>query len=908
MGCLRTDKKVGGGHRIKGVARMSVAEKIKTSKFKYILVGLLVISIVFGALALSYAAETSPMVAAGGNHTVALKSDGTVWTWGYNSSGQLGDGTMDNKSTPVQVQNLGDVVSVAAGYHHTVALKSDGTVWTWGRNSNGQLGDGTTTNRSAPVQTPNINLGIDPAKPVKPTNVQASISGKTVTLSWDGPGDATYVIQRSTDGEAWDQVPAVIGTTLTETAPLWDTTYQYRIAQKGRDGRISDFSEPVQITIGPVPVPAYLTASREGNSVNLSWQAVAVDITAYVIEKSADNETWETLTAVTDTTSCTDQVIDNASYFYRVRADGGNNQISEPSNVVEVTVPPDTPTNLRVSASGRTVSLVWDASEGATAYVIQRSTDGTTFEQVAEATEAIHTDTVPNWNTLYHYRVLAKSSIGYLSGPSSAVQIKTPPAPPAVLRAEVSYNTISLTWNASAGANSYTVQRSTEGSEWTEIGTISDTSYTDENLDWGRTFQYRVFARTADGLVSDDSTVTATIGDVPVPTNLTASLEGTDAVLYWQSVPYINTYIVERSLSGQDWEFYAEVQNTTYTDIDLDLSNDYYYRVKSHGGNRVSEPSNIVKVTTAPGVPTNLQANVSGKTVALSWEGSGNVTYIIQRGTDGITFEQVAEVIETTYTDAAPRWEATYWYRILAKNSDAMISDPSEPIRVLTTTIPVPANLQASVSENSITLTWDAASDISQYRIERSESGVFWGNLAEVSDTTYTDSNLEWETNYFYRIRSLDGDQVSKPCDHISAKTTPKPVPTAPRLAYSVNNQNVGVSWNYQEKVDGYRVYIDEALVTELSGSKTNHSFTGERGHSYKIRVEAHNIYGTTSSTITVKVSELATPEAGEMVGDIAKNVGLVGGGMGGLLALALALKASPWLLAAAKAAFLRFF
>jgi alpha-tubulin suppressor-like RCC1 family protein len=88
------------------------------------------------------------------SHALALKSDGTVWAWGYNYFGQLGDNTTTNRNTPVQVQNLTNVVAVAAGGSHSLALKSDGTVWAWGNNYSGQLGDNSTTNRSLPVQVP----------------------------------------------------------------------------------------------------------------------------------------------------------------------------------------------------------------------------------------------------------------------------------------------------------------------------------------------------------------------------------------------------------------------------------------------------------------------------------------------------------------------------------------------------------------------------------------------------------------------------------------------------------------------------------------------------------------------------------------------------------------------------------
>ena len=94
----------------------------------------------------------SQPVLAGSWHSLAVKSDGTVWAWGDNSCGQLGIEPITKKSTPVQVNGLTGVVAVAEGKVQSLALKSDGTVWSWGDNSCGQLGIGTTTNQSTPVQ------------------------------------------------------------------------------------------------------------------------------------------------------------------------------------------------------------------------------------------------------------------------------------------------------------------------------------------------------------------------------------------------------------------------------------------------------------------------------------------------------------------------------------------------------------------------------------------------------------------------------------------------------------------------------------------------------------------------------------------------------------------------------------
>ena len=95
---------------------------------------------------------TGPRWPRADGHTVAVKTDGTLWAWGANASGQLGDGTTTNHSSPVQVGTATDWASVAAGSDHTVAVKTDGTLWAWGDNCSGQLGDGTTTNHSSPVQ------------------------------------------------------------------------------------------------------------------------------------------------------------------------------------------------------------------------------------------------------------------------------------------------------------------------------------------------------------------------------------------------------------------------------------------------------------------------------------------------------------------------------------------------------------------------------------------------------------------------------------------------------------------------------------------------------------------------------------------------------------------------------------
>ncbi len=124
-------------------------------------------------------------VAAGYSHTAALLTDGTVWTWGDNSNGQLGNGTTTDSLLPVQVSGLTNIVAIAAMYENTMALKSDGTLWAWGLNAYGELGDGTKTNATIPVQVG----GSQGLTPGWPTEISAG---------------AFHMLVEKNDGTLWD--------------------------------------------------------------------------------------------------------------------------------------------------------------------------------------------------------------------------------------------------------------------------------------------------------------------------------------------------------------------------------------------------------------------------------------------------------------------------------------------------------------------------------------------------------------------------------------------------------------------------------------------------------------------------------------------------------------------------------
>jgi alpha-tubulin suppressor-like RCC1 family protein len=95
--------------------------------------------------------DTFVSVATGYAHSFAIKADGSLWGWGANQHGQLGDGTTVDKDHPIQIGTETGWVAVSAGFGHTLALKKDGSLYAWGLNNYGQLGDGTTVDKLEPT-------------------------------------------------------------------------------------------------------------------------------------------------------------------------------------------------------------------------------------------------------------------------------------------------------------------------------------------------------------------------------------------------------------------------------------------------------------------------------------------------------------------------------------------------------------------------------------------------------------------------------------------------------------------------------------------------------------------------------------------------------------------------------------
>jgi len=194
----------------------------------------------------------------GQKHTLAIKTDGTLWAWGYNYQGQLGNGLTNppgnqGTSSPIQIGNLTNWLKLGNGAFHSLAVKTDGTMWSWGQNISGRLGLGDTVSRSSPVQIGSLTDWAFPgAGDIRSHAIKTDgtlwamgIQGDALGTSGVSPDSSVIQVGALSDWATVDSGGNDRAVALKTDGTIW--TWGRADGGQGGHGNTTNYNSPVQV-------------------------------------------------------------------------------------------------------------------------------------------------------------------------------------------------------------------------------------------------------------------------------------------------------------------------------------------------------------------------------------------------------------------------------------------------------------------------------------------------------------------------------------------------------------------------------------------------------------------------------------------------------------------------------------
>ena len=249
------------------------------------------------------------------------------------------------------------------------------------------------------------------------------------------------------------------------------------------------------------------------------------------------------------------------------------------------------------------------------------------------------------------------------------------------------------------------------------------------------------------------------IFDLSPPTNVSYVPQTSSVMLVWNDVSESYSYMVEKSLV-EDFSADVEqfvVEENSFTDSDIQIGVEYFYRITSVYGDVYSDPSDVLSLMIVP-IPTGLEFAVQNdESVALTWDNDENATgYQIQRSRDPMFFgpSDVFNSTENTFTDNTITAGIMHYYRVRSIYGD-YLSDASENVSVII--VPSPVGIVYTVDESSVSLSWDQVDIATGYTIDRATDSLFTVDVVEFTSTenSFTDNSLEPEIEYYYRVSAV---------------------------------------------------------------------------------------------------------------------------------------------------------
>ncbi|WP_353569819.1 choice-of-anchor D domain-containing protein [Candidatus Albibeggiatoa sp. nov. BB20] len=736
-------------------------------------------------------------IALGYYHSCALLDTGSVKCWGENSNGQLGDNSIINRYTPIDVSSLNNVTDINLGYYHSCVLLDTGNVQCWGYNNHGQLGDNSTTTSYVPVL-------------VKVLLPEINLVGNSNNIS---DGDTTPATSDDTD---FGNTPINTPVDKTFTIENIDT------------GELTLLGSPI-VALSGTGCTMFSVTSQPTSSIASSASA------NFTVQYNPTAAVTHNCTVSIDNTDA-----DENPYDFAITGTGIAPEISLLGNgnaIVDGDTTPDatddtkfgsTETNLPIDKTFTIENTGTNTLNLSGSPVVALSgTDCTMFSVTIQPTSPIAISSNDSFGIRYNPTVTGTHNCTVSIDNDDSDEnpydfVITGTAIAALAPSELTANTpsldniaqgVSLSWtDNSASEDEFILARN--GSVLVTLPANS-TSYIDTTATTcDRTYSYSLKAQHTSGESSSVS-VTANMPECvlppePAPPNAPINFAA-NAVNYnqieliWVDESSIETgYRVERNntlIATLD-------ENTeTYTDNNLNCETTYNYEIYAY--NSIGESEHLTATATTftcpPNTPSQLSATVTADNITLSWEDvEGETSYLVTR--EAVTTRRLRAITEfdlaadsTTFTDSEFECGQSYDYAVAAvadssASAAATITVDAEPC-LIAPVAPSQLNI-ASITDTHISLTWLDNSD--------NETGFYVFNNGNVvqeiaeNSASATIQNLQCETAYTFQVAAYNAEGQAY-SESITATTAACPqvnlIAPSHFVATTLNNQ-VQLTWN----------------------------------------------------------------------------------------------------------------
>ena len=654
----------------------------------------------------------------------------------------------------------------------------------------------------------------------------------TAVLEWTPVDNARgYTVYQKVDGE-WTAVGTVSRATYSFSGLLDNTTYEFSVASyaKDSDGNVyySDATEITLTTTASPDAPTYVAWATEYSGTGdakLIWNEVD-GAYAYSIAQYIDGE-WTEIKRIRATSYTLTGLDNNSEYVFGVASystSGSQRYYSDYASIdLNTMVAPDAPANVRFApyAGGTTASLTWNASDGATGYIVETMNASREWTTVASTTQTRYDATVEE-NSFYVYRVSAYTTVGSKTLYSNTVtaNLDTLVVPSGDLNLVVSgydaaTGTAELSWNELSGAGYYAIYEQVENGNWSMIeASATGASYVVSGLDINTNYSFRVVAVNAAGAGASEEVSLYTSAVPATPSD--AAFGDLDAnaceiTITWSPVDNATGYTVEvYDLATDVWSVVDRDDDaaTSYIVTNVERYTTYTYRISAYNDAGSSEPTVVSYVNTGvPESPTNLAVQFFKAAM------SANLSWDLMAGADGYNV-YLRTGFYTNWNKIASLSSISHFYTVqgLAKNTDyvfgvsALNSEGESELSTIelsTLFAPdAPADatfVDAGSFNGSATLTWTAVDGAEGYLIEQ-KSGDEWvvATVLDGDATSWSVSGLEESTVYTFRISAFNEEGYSDAVE-VALSTGATSTPEAPTdfqiASYSEETHRATMTW-----------------------------------------------------------------------------------------------------------------